>query len=326
MNCQNCGSANSDVNVYCERCGAILFKPVRIDESLIREPRLALMKAVNLRAETDYVMPIALVFLPLIVGVATSVLGILVSFMGSIDQYVDLREYYVQTLPWLTLVIGGSILSELLYAYVVYKLVKRANEHYSREREVRFSMISIIRAAANTPERQRLVDGNLMMMSTASGTAERHREPWFWAFVTLMPSLIMPMFVLPLLFVNPEEPSFLVIGLILLGTVTVALASLILQLYMLNFLGKTMQDHDSRWNTFSSSARAALSKLGFPAGKPFKISLLPKRDFGMFLVLTILTGIFFYYWIYTLAKDPNEHFKIQWATEDNFLSSITPNR
>ena len=70
------------------------------------------------------------------------------------------------------------------------------------------------------------------------------------------------------------------------------------------------------------TARNALSKLGFPAGRPFTIQRLPERSFALYLVLTIFTGIFVYYWLYALVKDPNEHFKYQWEFEDNLTSSL----
>jgi hypothetical protein len=92
---------------------------------------------------------------------------------------------------------------------------------------------------------------------------------------------------------------------------------------MFSFLGSTMLDHDQRWSRFSTAARAALSKLGFPSGRPFVVSRLPERSFVIYLLLSFVTfGIFFYYWLYTLAKDPNEHFRNQWAFEDNVLSSL----
>lgn len=323
MKCQNCGSTNLDTHIYCDRCGAVIVRPYRIDGAAIREPKLAVMKAIMKRNESDYIMPIAFVFLPLVAGLASIALGIILSILRAPNPYVAPSDYYWLTYPEFSIAFFGSILSNLFFAYLFYKLVKRANDHYLRERELRAAIKSLIRAAASTPERRQISEGDLMTLDVIDGTAERLRKPWFWAFVAAMPMFILPILLVSLLFIDPHNDPLLILAVLLIISISIGLASLILQIVMMNFLGSTMLDHDRRWSAFSTIARTAMSKMGFPAGRPFITARLPQRDFGLFLVLAFLTGgIFFYYWLYTLAKDPNDHFRNQWAFEDNVLSSV----
>ncbi len=323
MRCQNCGSENPDIHIYCERCGAVIVKPYRIDEAVVREPKQALITAINKRHESDYVMPVILVFLPLIVGVASSVASFVLQLSQALSPYGSSVTTTWQLIPGLGIASLGSVASSLIMAYVYYKFVKRANDHYAREKELRNAMISLVRSAAMTPERQRVVEGDLWTMDRMNGPAERRREPWFWAFVAAMPLLALPIIGATWFFVDVQEDTFLFLGIVLLTTLGIGLTSLVLELWMFSFLGKTMLDHDGRWSSFSAAARTALSKLGFPSGRPFVISRLPERSFGLYLLLSFVTlGIFFYYWLYTLAKDPNEHFRNQWTFEDNVLSSL----
>ncbi|MFY9605750.1 MAG: DUF4234 domain-containing protein [Thermoplasmata archaeon] len=323
MRCQNCGSENPDRHIYCDRCGAVIVKPFRIDETVVREPKQALMRAINKRNESDYVMPVVLVFLPLVVGVVSTIVSIAFQLTRALSPYASSVATSWQLTPGLGIVFFGSLLSDLIFAYVCYKFVKRANDHYARERELRTAMISLVRAATMTIDRQRVVEGDLMMMGLMNELVERYRRPWFWAFAAAMPMLILPIIGATFLLVNVQEDPFLLFGILLLTTFGIGFTSLILELMMFSFLGSTMFDHDRRWNGFSTAARTALSKLGFPSGKPFGISRLPERSFGIYLLLSFVTaGIFFYYWLYTLAKDPNEHFRNQWTFEDNVLSSL----
>jgi len=322
MRCQNCGSENLDIHIYCDRCGAVIIRPYRIDEATIREPKQALMTAVNKRVKSDYVMPVILVFLPLIVSLASVVAGVIIQLSQFVSPYGG-SVPFTSSLFSAFATLLGSLVSYVIMAFVYYKFVDRANDHYARERELRAALISLVRAATFTSERQRLVEGDLMMMDLMNGPVERPRRPWFWAFVALMPLFILPIFLVSVFLFNLQDDPILVFLITLLTAAGIGLTSLVLELYMFSFLGSTMFDHDRRWSGFSTAARTALSKLGFPSGKPFTVSRLPERSFGLYLLLSFVTfGIFLYYWLYTLAKDPNEHFKSQWGFEDNVLGSL----
>jgi hypothetical protein len=324
MQCQNCGATNSDNYVYCERCGVVLARPREFDESLIQAPKQEIIRAVMKRAETDYMIPIWIVFLPLLLGVAGSVIGFVLGLAIGVEGYSDPVDYFVQSVAVLAVLMVGSVASEVIYAFIIYRLVKRANDHYTRERELRAAVLSLVRATADTPERRLLVTGDLHVMDAAHSKVERSRNPLFWAFAAVLPAFVLPLIAVFLVVVNPEGPSIGLVILLVGSVAAVALTSLVLQLYTLYFLGEAMADHDRRWSIFSTAARIALSKLGFPPGKAFRVSQLPRRNSALNLVLTLLTGIFLYYWLYTLAKDPNQHFSSQWGQEDNIVSSIAP--
>ncbi len=323
MRCQNCGQENPDLHIFCDRCGAVLSKPFRIDKARVGRPITDLRSAVYKRSHSDYHMPIVLVFVPLMITVGSIAATFAVEIALLSSPEVDFSSFsnlffFVSLTSSL-----GTVISALVFAYIAYRLVKRQNDHYERERDLREATMSLVKAAAQTPEREQLVVGEMTTMSLMHAPIERRRVPWFWAFAVAMPAFVIPLSFL-LSFVANLQSDFLGVFVILfISVLAISLTSLILQLIMFKFLGETMFDHDQRWGTFTMSARRALSKLGFPQGKPFTVSRLPERSFWLYLLLSFFTaGIFVYYWLYALAKDPNEHFKYQWTFEDNVLSSV----
>lgn len=97
---------------------------------------------------------------------------------------------------------------------------------------------------------------------------------------------------------------------------------------MFYWLGKDIKEHDTRWGIFSSSARIAMSKLGFPYPNTlgYGTTELPERSFALYLILTLFVSPFVYYWWYTLIKDPNDHFRSQWVFEDELLATMKVQR
>jgi len=322
VKCQNCGSENAERHIYCERCGAVIVRPLQIDEAAIRGPKQDAVRAIDRRSQTDVILPVTLVWLIVVLTIVSIVAYIGLSVLQVLNSFDNPSDSYWRFLPSFATLSIGSLIADLITFYVYYVLVKRQNDHYARERELRTAIISLIRAAATTPDRQNLVEGDLMTMGMLNSVKERYRRPWFWVLAAALPMLMIPVALAVFIFVDYRDIPLFLVAVVMLGVIATAIASLILQLVMFRFLGNTMFDHAMRWNTFAIAARTALSKLGFPAGKPFKIHSLPDRSFILYLVLTIFTGIFVYYWIYALVKDPNEHFTYQWEFEDNLLSAI----
>lgn len=324
MKCQNCGADNDERHVYCDRCGAVIVRPFEIDEAAIRVPRQDVVRAIDKRDQTDVIIPVTLVWLIVVLVI----LGIVSSIVISILTVLDLgSESYPKYLAGTLASWVITIIPEIIVLYIYYMLVKRENDHYSREWELRTAIISLIKSAATTPEKQRLVDGDLMTMNILNGTKERCRRPWFWVLMVVLPLVLIPIWLVAwVLLGNPDElsPFFIVM---LIASLALVLVSAILQFFMLWFLGKTMFEHSTRWSTFTIAARTALSKLGFPSGRPFATHGLPERSFVLYLVLSFFTvGIFYYYWLYALVKDPNEHFKHQWEFEDNIADALGVHR
>ncbi len=323
VRCQNCGQENPDSHIFCDRCGAIILKPFNLNRTPIREPIMALRQAVSSRSQTDFHMPIALVLAPLMiwVGSLVAIYGVEIGVLSNSGTNFSNLSTLFAVLSVVTT--AGSILSILVLAYVSYKLVKRQNDHYERERDLREAAMSLVKAATQTPAREQLVVGEMMTMGIMHTPVERRRIPWFWGFAVGMPAIFLPLTIVVSLTTNQQSDFLWVLFVLIVSFVAISVASLILQLIMFKFLGDTMFDHDQRWVTFTMSARRALSKLGFPPGRPFTVSRLPERSFWLYFLLSFVTGgIFYYYWLYALAKDPNDHFRYQWTFEDNMLSSV----
>ena len=327
MKCQNCGADNDERHIYCDRCGAVIVRPFEIDEAAIRGPRQDVVRAIDKRDQTDAIIPVTLVWLIIVLVILGIVSSIVISILMILDLGADPSDTYRRYLPGTFASAVLPIISEIITLYVYYMLVKRENDHYSRERELRTAIISLIKSAATTQEKQRLVDGDLMTMNMLNRTKERYRRPWFWVLVIILPLVLIPIWLVAwVLLENPEEPS-LFFAVMLIASLAVVLVSAILQFFMLWFLGKTMFEHSTRWSWFSIAARTALSKLGFPSGRPFTTHTLPERSFVLYLVLSFVTlGIFYFYWLYALVKDPNEHFKYQGEYEDNLADALGVHR
>ncbi|OGS43210.1 MAG: hypothetical protein A3K76_05700 [Euryarchaeota archaeon RBG_13_57_23] len=223
----------------------------------------------------------------------------------------------------------AGVLSTILLAAFVYYLVKRQNDHYAREARLRTALLSLMSAAAWSPERTNDIVPETMALSMARGPQEKHRNVWFWIFVILLPTILSIVISLGLwlyIYAGPPQGDIsysAIIGALVLSLLML-LGYLILMLYLLYFLTQTMEEHDSRWNAFAYNVRRAMSKLGFPVGRSFRMNRLPEHSVALYVVLTIFTGIFIFYWYYVLVKDPNEHFDYQWEFEDNILSAIMP--
>jgi len=301
-----------------------LGKPLTVSESILREPKNAVLEAIRLRHSTDYTMSPFIVLVPIMISLVVT--GIVMFAMITNIQPYDYPmtyEDYIDTMgtPFAVL-FGGIMVSQLAFAFIAFMLVKRQNDHYARERRLRESLMRLVSAATGNPERQQLVVGDLYAMSAANQVVEQRRNPWLWAFCVgglpiITTSLVFLLFFSDITSWNTAEFA----GQILL-TVASAFANLILTLYMFYFLGKSMHEHDGRWNAFILPARTALSKLGFPQGRPFRIHNLQERSFAVYLIVTLFISIFLYYWWYALVKDPNEHFAYQWEFEDNIAESI----
>jgi len=324
MKCLTCGLENQDAYVYCQRCGTILGKPLSVSESVLREPKNAVLEAIRLRATTDYTISPFIVLVPILISLVITglVMFAMIANMSQYDYAPTFEESIDSMRTMLIVLFGGAMVSELVFAFIAFKLVKRQNDHYARERLLRESLMRLVSAATGNPERQQLVVGDLYAMSMTNQFVEKRRNPWFWALcVGGLPIMTFSLVLLLFLSDFTAWGTAMLVGLLLLSG-TFGFANLILTLYMFYFLGKSMHEHDGRWNAFILPARTALSKLGFPQGRPFRIHNLQERSFAVYLIVTLFISIFLYYWWYALVKDPNEHFAYQWEFEDNIAESI----
>ncbi|MEM2838469.1 MAG: DUF4234 domain-containing protein [Thermoplasmata archaeon] len=269
--------------------------------------RQQLLAAVNARNVTDVRIPKIWVLLPIIVYIA-SIIVIAVIFAVQVSDlvtrliedpsYIPTDEEILQSMGWLvTVSLIWSIISYALFAVLTYKLLNRHNEHFERESHLRMGIISFLRAAAGSPERESIVSSEIAtmnMLQSESSSEEPRRSSVLWALV--IGFMWVPVF---------------------------NLIAMILSLYMFYFLMKEIWEHDRRFHEFMAQTYSALSKLGYQFSPMSGVRALERRSFILYLVLSILTlGLFVLYWWYVLAKDPEEHYREQWYVEDHLATTI----
>ena len=324
----SCGRESPEGVKFCQSCGAILATPIDLRDRRLDEPRQIIARAVHERQRTDRQLSVLWLVAMILGGILSVILYIVIlfwSFDTSFDPYSDGYDNEVAALSVFPSLLGIGL--TLLFAILVYYLVKRQNEHYAREARFKRGLLALIRAAAWSPERMNDILPETMALSTIERTYEKQRNPWFWVFVVLMPQIVDIAGTMGLWLAvtgsDMDSDFSAVIGVTVL-IFAFAIIDLVLLLYLFFFLTQTMGEHDARWNVLSYNARRAMTKLGFPHGSPYRANRLPERSMALYVVLTIFTGIFALYWIYVMIKDPNEHFAYQWEFEDNIMNSVNP--
>ena len=244
------------------------------------------------RKESDYIMPLWLAFLPIIIGIVGGVIIAIfyaVAFLSSVSMISGFNSTLItngtivttpvtttaSTIPSIYSIIGiflvPSILMGVIYyviiGYVIYRLIKRYNDHVIRVRGLFNS--------ANFDGRLNGAIGEMEML--------QKKDPMEWAVI------IGVLGIIPFL----------------------SIISLILGAYIFHSLNKDFYRLEYIENN-------AYVQLGWKGERYNKI---PNRSTILYIVLTIVTlGLFGLYWVYTIVQDPNEHFKEDWRIED----SITP--
>jgi Domain of unknown function (DUF4234) len=184
-------------------------------------------------------------------------------------------------------VIGGLIVAIILFVLPWYRLIKRRNGHFRRDRMLREGIISYVRGTA----------------------AERGLEPKMTTELATMMAIHSE--------ANGEEDEKSPVLWIVLSIITFGLLSL----YVWYFLTKDPHKHDVRQIAFMQQTQSALSKLEKTVVFPFWKSL-PDRSYFLYLVLTWITGLFSLYWNYVLITDFNDHFRAQWQVEDQLMANL----
>lgn len=266
-----------------------------------------LIAAINARKVTDRKIGTEWAVLPAIAYIAILAIMITILLIKVFDliERIAINPYDVTAIEEISAYYVTAILLNLLsaipytlYAILTHKILSRHNEHSERESHLRMGILSFLRAAAGSPEKEYIISSEvatMTMLHNEAGANETRRTALFWA---------------------------LVIGFLWVPGISVILA--ILSIYMFYFLMNDNWHHDRRFHEFMTQAYSALYKLGYSYAPIGSLRRLEKRSFVFYLVLSILTaGLFVLYWWYTLVKDPNEHYQHQWLVEDHLVSVIT---
>ena len=244
-----------------------------------------------------YLLPILAAIIGAVVVTAIAVYEIFVS--GILDWpvgYVPTSAQIFGAIGW-TLVtsIIVAIIVVVLFAILTHMMVERLNNHYARETHLRMGIISFVRAAAGSPEKEAMIASEIATMNMIQSEASRDEQ---------------------------QHTSILWALLIVFGWILPIVYEILLA-YMFYFLMRPVFRHDRRWYDFLAQANSALGKLGYKVQPQYGPRPLPDRSYVIYIVLTIVTfGLFGLYWWYVLVDDPNEHFRNQAYLEDSLANAI----
>lgn len=242
----------------------------------------AITESVRIRRETDDIMSALWILSPLL-GVF-AFFGIL---FGSLLLGGSTGSGNVLLGSGIGGLIGGLVVALILFVLPWYRLIKRRNGHFRRDRMLREGLINYIRGSAAERGMEAQMSTELATMTSIHSEAngeEDEKSPVLW----------------------------LVLSVITFG---------LLSLYVWYFLTKDPHKHDVRQIAFMQQAQSGLSKLGKTVVFPFWKSL-PDRSYFLYLILTWITGLFSLYWNYVLITDFNDHFRAQWQVEDQLMASL----
>ena len=186
------------------------------------------------------------------------------------------------------LTIGGFLagLGPLINVYIVYKWIERRNEHFNRS----LFMLNSLRELISEASKRRggaadailhQADRDLAEMEVESG----EKGPVLWAILQLVVPLVI--------------------------------------FYIAYFLNKDFINHFRREAVVLEEMSRAVKELGVEKHFPefSRWYRFPERNIVLYVVLYVLTmGLFWFYWLYTLTNDPNQHFREHQRLDSELLS------
>ena len=248
-------------------------------------PYLMMVKRYVDEAEkTDYIMPLWLPFLPAILAIPSSFLFLYIIIVASTHKEV-MEEDGAVALAGLVSVAGSLFF--LLYiasiAVGIYVLYKLITRRNDHFRRT-----------------HKLYDTIISLLKEKEGST---------AEIVEMESIVYDM-------KNEETEKNAVLWVVL--TILIG----IVWFYIAHFLNKDFRKHELRERRLISLINNVLRKHGTPGIVKFE-EKVPDRSTLLYIILTIITlGFFGLYWIYTLAKDPNEHFKQHRVVENQLVGFL----
>ncbi|MBS7641578.1 hypothetical protein KEJ40_00195 [Candidatus Bathyarchaeota archaeon] len=259
-----------------------------------RSPHIEyIRRCIEARDESDRIIPVWLPMIPFIVVLISTWISSIVIGIRFLVTPIPPRPGLVR-LPILvyTIVFIVAIAMRLFNIYIVYRLVDRRNRHFRRVLRLFDSVRDYI--VAVSVERGVYVRDRLQLLERDlrdAGYEWRERDAFIWAILQVIP----------------------IVG------------SLIL-IYVYHFLNKDFLSH-TRMERYILSSFSSIAVEVNPKAKPIGFSpdyLFPDRSTVVYLIATIFSlGFFIIYWVYTLAKDPNEHFREHRVVEDRLLEELS---
>jgi hypothetical protein len=316
--CPNCGNWASDVDNFCKICGfnlraqrgnADVSKVTTATET--NSPSLSLgpsvddmRKTIELQGRTDRMISPIWVMVPL-VSFGFSIATLVLAFIGIEKAFAALvanggvGPVPTLSIPDLTYVEIVSICLLIVELYLFYILIKRRNLHFEREYRFFYDTSLALKnlAATRGLSSNEVVQRNLRDIDshlTSIHYSSRDRNAILWLILFFVP-----------------------------------VVDIFAYFYILYFLTTDFGEHEPMEDWLISSVARALGSIGINftysrASFSKKREDIPQRSFWLYVVLDIITlGVFGFYWIYVLIKDPNNHFKTEAKIEGAILSAIT---
>ncbi len=185
------------------------------------------------------------------------------------------------------MIIIGLVVYVFLIAYPWYLMIKRRTEHFKRDHLLMQGVIEYLAKKQSQSE----TDLNQELATLRSIYSEANFEE------------------------DEKSP--------ILYTVLAIVIPWIGILYVLYFLMKDIYSHHQRITAFMENTRIASNKLGESIVVP-SWKTLEERNFVIYFLISCFCTPFMYYWMYSIIKDYNEHFKNQWRFEDQMASGSAP--
>ena len=322
MLCPSCGRMTGGEGDFCIYCGARIPRPITsVSEGDVKRLREQLVPIVNHKDRTDLRISTLWVIIPFIAQMTlTAALVVILlaeAFAGldglgyDTDDPYDL--YSVESMAYYVGICGAFSAAYLALAVLTYNLVRRHNRHFARERRFRDAIMSFSERSAGT-----------RFQYSIPANAETKRFPVLWAGVIAFPvvtSLVGS--VLMMVVLSADDPDFGAFILIILALSVVSLILLVAQFYLFYFLTVEMAAHHRRWMGFVRETKVLFGRAGYTAGRLSERERLPDRSMALYVIVSLLTGVFIYYWWYTIIKDGNEHFRHHRYFEDQLIALLS---
>ncbi|MDH5443473.1 MAG: DUF4234 domain-containing protein [Hadesarchaea archaeon] len=242
-----------------------------------------LKQSVRMRGGTDKVISPLWAFVPLLFFAAAAsiaVLGFLI-WRWEIPAQITLTHAI-----FIAVIALMGIIGALSLLILIYKLIKRRNEHFKRHQLLEEDVVRVLASSAGK-KRAKIEDklASIERSTREAGLSEKEQPAFLWAILC---------FFIPFV-----------------------------AFYVGYFLMRDFYRHERREDFFLEDLEKIAGPI-VALEMPRRFHSIPDRNVILYIVLTILTvGIFGIYWLYSLIVDPNNHFNHQVTWEDKLLSSLS---
>jgi len=254
-----------------------------------RVSRSKIYGAMQMRETTDKILPTSWAFVILAFQILTPIITIATLYFFLMNGNFNFSTS--ASILAIVVIFLAVIAMVIVQSVLVYKLVGRRDEHFRRDGLMKQGMIEYL-DAMSIKEKKDINVERWTMNSMHYSTMESDRSPALWAMLVGLIAIIP------------------IIGVFAL-------------LYVLYFLTKDVHDHDKRQRDFNFQFQLGMLKLGKIDSISYDWIPLPKRDPGVYVLLSILTlGFFLPYWWYVNIVDMNHHMESQWHFEGQITEII----